>query len=152
MSHGGSASTDSVVTVTGIAQFHNIVEFVATEPVEIRAVLADNLAVPGTNNISYGGEPALALRPEHTRILGRIVPLRRGRPSLRARAARPPGLTARRPGHAVLAPAVMVRPRGLADLRSAGGSVDLRLRRTRYAQPLASSFGPTAAISRQVDL
>lgn len=61
---------DDVVTVMGIAQFHNIVEFVATGPDEILAVLAANLAVPGTNNISYGGEPALALCPEHAQILG----------------------------------------------------------------------------------
>lgn len=66
----GFEATDSVVTVMGIAQFHNIVEFVATAPEEILAVLAANLAVPGTNNISYGGEPALALCPEHAAILG----------------------------------------------------------------------------------
>lgn len=66
----GFEATDSVVTVMGIAQFHNIVEFVATDPDEILAVLAANLAVPGTNNISYGGEPALALCPEHAQILG----------------------------------------------------------------------------------
>ena len=66
----GFAPEETVVTVMGIAQFHNIVEFVATEPEEILAVLAANLAVPGTNNISYGGEPALALCPEHAQILG----------------------------------------------------------------------------------
>ena len=66
----GYEPTDTVVTVMGIAQFHNIVEFVTTEPDEILAVLAANLAIPGTNNISYGGEPALALCPEHAEILG----------------------------------------------------------------------------------
>lgn len=61
----GFDAADSTVTVIGVAQFHNIVEFVADDPFDILDTLAANLAVPGTNNVSYGGEPALAICPEH---------------------------------------------------------------------------------------
>lgn len=66
----GFAPTDTVVTVMGIQAFHNVVEFIATEPDEILASLAANMAVPGTNNVSYGGEPVLVIAPEHARLIG----------------------------------------------------------------------------------
>jgi hypothetical protein len=62
---------ESTVTVMGIAQFHNVVEFVADDAFEVLDAIAANLAVPGTNNISYGGEPALAFCPEHAAIVAR---------------------------------------------------------------------------------
>jgi hypothetical protein len=65
----GFDPTDSTVTVMGTAQFHNIVEFVADDAWDVLDVLAGAMAVVGTNNISYGGEPALALCPEHAAII-----------------------------------------------------------------------------------
>lgn len=62
---------DSTVTVMGTAQFHNIVEFVADDPWDVLDVIAAAMAVVGTNNISYGGEPALALCPEHAATIAR---------------------------------------------------------------------------------
>lgn len=67
----GFDASDTTVTVMGTAQFHNIVEFVADDPFDVLDSLAAGLAVPGTNNISYGGEPALALCPEHAAAIAR---------------------------------------------------------------------------------
>lgn len=61
----GFPAAASTVTVMGIAQFHNVVEFVATDARDILDAIAANLAVPGTNNVSYGGEPAFVFCPEH---------------------------------------------------------------------------------------
>jgi hypothetical protein len=66
----GFTPTDTVVTVMAIQAFHNVVEFIATEPDEILASFAANMAVPGTNNVSYGGEPVLVIAPEHARLIG----------------------------------------------------------------------------------
>jgi hypothetical protein len=59
----------STVTVMGIQAFHNMVEFVSTEATDVLDAVAVNMAVPGLNNISYGGEPAFAFCPEHARIV-----------------------------------------------------------------------------------
>lgn len=65
----GYAPEESVVTVMGIQAFHNFVEFIATEAEQILDTFAANIAVPGTNNVSYGGEPAVVIAPEHARLI-----------------------------------------------------------------------------------
>lgn len=66
----GFDAEETTVTVMGIAQFHNVVEFVATDADDLLASIAANLTVPGTNNISYGGEPVFVFCPEHAAIVG----------------------------------------------------------------------------------
>jgi hypothetical protein len=65
----GVAPDRSAVTVVGVQAFHNIIDLTARSAHELLAVLAAGVAVVGTNNVTHGGEPLLALSPEHARRL-----------------------------------------------------------------------------------
>jgi hypothetical protein len=150
----GFDAADTTVTVMGTAQFHNIVEFVADDPFDILDALAANLAVPGTNNISYGGEPALALCPEHAQTIARAglskaevkhYLFERARCDLRSS---PPAvqqmLRSRRPAWCDLARwPICDRPEDLIIFVCGGaGTHSISL----------PSFGPTTAITTRVEL
>jgi hypothetical protein len=57
------------VAVMGIQAFHNMVEFISTGAAEILDAIAANMTAPGTNNVSYGGEPAFVIAPEHAALI-----------------------------------------------------------------------------------
>lgn len=67
----GCRREESAVTVMGIQAFHNIIDLVAKTPGDLLTHLAAGMAVWGTNNMTHGGEPALALPPEHAAIVAR---------------------------------------------------------------------------------
>lgn len=150
----GFRATDTTVTVMGIAQFHNVVEFVATDAGELLDAIAANLSVPGTNNISYGGEPVFVFCPEHAAIVGdagfskddvKRYLFERARCDL---SASPPAVQAmlrsRRPGWCDLRRwPICDRAEDLQLLVCGGpGAHSLSL----------PSFGPTTAVTRAVQL
>lgn len=150
----GFAPSATTVTVMGIAQFHNVVEFVATDADDLLDSIAANLAVPGTNNISYGGEPVVVFCPEHAAIVG-AAGYRKGEVKRylfeRARcdlSASPPAvremLRSRRPGWCDLSRwPICDDPDDLLLLVCGGpGAHSLSL----------PSFGPTTAVTREVRL
>lgn len=67
----GLDPSQSAVSVFGVQGFHNIIDLTASTADELLAMLATGMAAIGTNNVTHGGETALALAPEHAELLHR---------------------------------------------------------------------------------
>lgn len=65
----GLDATTSAVSVLGVQAFHNIIDLTAGSAEELLAMLAAGMAAHATNNVTHGGETALALSPEHAEML-----------------------------------------------------------------------------------
>ncbi len=65
----GCRREESAVTVMGIQAFHNIIDIVSKTAPDVLTNMAAGMAVWGTNNMTHGGELALALSPEHAAIV-----------------------------------------------------------------------------------
>ena len=66
----GYEKTDSVVTVNGVENPHNINDHTADDAENLLVTYAASIATQGNNNILYqSGEPLLIPAPEHARIL-----------------------------------------------------------------------------------
>ena len=67
----GFEASVSAVSVLGVQAFHNIIDLTASTAEELLDMLAAGMAAMATNNVTHGGQTALALAPEHAELLHR---------------------------------------------------------------------------------